>query len=212
MTTDNIIVNTQSSIRIEYDKVIYFDPYKIKEDKHDADIIFITHDHYDHLDTESINKIKKDNTVIIAPQSIENSIKNIEVKDYIYLKPDDEINIDDINIKAVRAYNIEKPFHPKESNWLGYIVSIKGITYYIAGDTDKTKEAENVVCDIALIPIGGHFTMDVEDATELVKIINPKIVIPTHYGSIIGDINEGKRLKNNLSNTNIEVIEKLNQD
>lgn len=209
MNINNIVVNTQSSIKINLNKIIYFDPYKIESDIHDADIIFITHNHYDHFDNESINKIKNENTIVVAPKSMEEVISQIKFRDYIYLNPNEEKIIDGINIKTIPAYNIEKPFHPRENNWLGYIINYNDISYYVAGDTDKTKEAENVNCDIALIPIGGFYTMDVNDATELVKIISPKIVIPTHYGSIVGNIDDGKKLKENLYNTNIEVIEKL---
>ncbi|MBQ6282315.1 MAG: MBL fold metallo-hydrolase [Bacilli bacterium] len=198
MNIDNIEVNTQSSIKIILDKIIYFDPYKIEDNKHDADIIFITHNHYDHMDINSINKIKNENTIIIAPQTMKDTIDKIEFKDYIYLNPNENIDIDNINIKTIPAYNIEKSFHPRKNNWLGYIVTFNNISYYIAGDTDKTKESESVKCDIALIPIGGYYTMDVEEATELIKIIKPKIVIPTHYGSIVGNIDAGKKLRNNL--------------
>ena len=209
MNVDNIKVNTQSSIRIELSKVLYFDPFKIEENINDADIIFITHSHYDHFDINSINKVKNDNTIIVAPKSMEKDLMSINVKEIIYMNPYDEINIDDINIKGVPSYNNGKPFHPKNNNWLGYLVTYNNITYYIAGDTDKTEDNEKVKCDIALIPIGGHYTMDVKKATELVKIINPKVVIPTHYGSIIGSLEDGHKLKDNLSDTNIEVIEKL---
>lgn len=209
MNTNNIEINTQSSIRLGFDKVIYFDPYKIQNDKHDADIIFITHNHYDHMDSESIERVKNYNTVVVAPKSMEDIISKIEFSNYIYLEPFDETNIDNINIKTIPAYNNEKQFHPRANNWLGYIVTIDNTTYYIAGDTDVTEETNNVKCDIAFIPIGGHFTMDVEEATELIKRINPKIVIPIHYGTIIGKPTYGKVLKENLSNTDIEVIEKL---
>ncbi len=209
MNINNIEVNTQSSIRLGFDKVIYFDPYKIETDRHDADIIFITHNHYDHMDNESIEKVKNDITIVVAPKSMEDVISKIEFSDYIYLEPFDETNLDNINIKTIPAYNNEKQFHPRINNWLGYIVTIDNTTYYIAGDTDITEEANNIKCDIAFIPIGGHFTMDVKEATELVKRINPKIVIPIHYGSIIGKPTYGKVLKENLSNTNIKVIEKL---
>lgn len=209
MNTDNIRINTQSSIRLELDKIIYFDPYKIDKSINDADIIFITHNHYDHMDIDSINNVKNTNTIIVAPKSMEDIISKIEFKDYVYLNPNEEIDIDNLNIKTIPAYNLTKPFHPRSNNWLGYIIRIDNITYYIAGDTDMTDENSKVKCDIAFIPIGGKFTMDVEEATELIKIINPSIVIPIHYGSIIGDINDGKKLKNNLINTNIGVIEKL---
>ena len=209
MDTENIKINTQSSIKLTLDKTIYFDPYKMEENKHDADIIFITHNHYDHMDNESIEKIKNENTIIVAPKSMEEIIKKIEFKNYIYLEPFDEIDIQNINVKTIPAYNNEKQFHPRNDNWLGYIIKINDITYYIAGDTDVTKENENVKCDIAFIPIGGYFTMDVKEATKLIKKINPKIVIPIHYGSIIGEKNLGKILKEKLLNKNIQVIEKL---
>ena len=209
MDVSNIEVNTQSSIKLIFDKIIYFDPYKIGEDKHDADIIFITHNHYDHMDSVSIEKIKNNTTIIVAPKSMEGEIKNIEFKEYIFLSPGDEIKIDNFNIKVVPAYNIDKPFHPRKNNWLGYIVTNNNISYYVAGDTDKTVENEKVKCDIAFIPIGGHFTMDVREAAELIRIINPQIVVPTHYGSIVGEAKDGEKLKDILSDTSIEVIEKL---
>ena len=209
MDVSNIEVNTQSSIKLIFDRIIYFDPYKIEDDINDADIIFITHDHYDHMDIESIKRILNDNTIVVAPKSMEEVVRNIKFKDYVFLNPNDEIKIDDYSIKAIPAYNNNKSFHPRNNNWLGYIVTINNVSYYIAGDTDKTIDNEKVKCDVAFIPIGGHFTMDVNEATELIKIINPKIVVPIHYGSIIGDIKDGKRLKELLSNTNIEVVEKL---
>ena len=209
MNIENIRINTQSSIKLTLHKTIYFDPYKVENDMHDADIIFITHNHYDHMDNASIEKIKNEDTIIVAPKSMEEIIKKIEFKNYILLNPNEETDIDDINIKTIPAYNKEKQFHPRNNNWLGYILKIDNITYYIAGDTDATEEAENVKCDIAFIPIGGHFTMDVEEATELIKKINPEIVIPIHYGSIIGEKTFGKELKENLLNTEIKVIEKI---
>ena len=209
MNIDKIEVNTQSSIRLNLDKIIYFDPYKIEDSNNDADIIFITHNHYDHMDKESIMKVKKDNTIIVAPKSMESVIKEIEFKEYIFLNPFDKTNVGDISIETIPAYNIGKPFHPRENNWLGYIVTVNDITYYVAGDTDAVPEIEDVKCDIAFIPIGGHFTMDVNEATDLIKKMSTKVVIPIHYGSIIGNITDGKTLKENLSDINIEIIEKL---
>ena len=144
MNLDNILVNTQSSIRIELDKVLYFDPFKIDKNYNDADIIFITHNHYDHFDLDSINKVKNDNTIIVAPKSMEKEVRNIVFKDYVYLEPNEERVIEGISIKAIRAYNNEKPFHPKSNNWLGYVIGYNNISYYIAGDTDKTKDNETL--------------------------------------------------------------------
>lgn len=209
MNVDNIFINIQSSIKMIFDKVIYFDPYKFEESFNDADIIFITHDHYDHFDIESINKIKNDKTIIVAPKSMEKSIGKFKFNKYIYLNPNEEIDINDIHVKTIPAYNIGKQFHPRSNNWLGYVINYDNISYYVAGDTDKTKEALDVKCDVILIPIGGTYTMNVDEATNLIKVINPKIVIPTHYGSIVGDKDDGKKLKNKLSDSSIEVIEKI---
>ena len=209
MNLDYISINTQSSIRLNLSKTIYFDPYKIDKDYNDADIIFITHNHYDHMDKESIMKVKNDNTIIVAPKTMEDVIKEIDFKEYIFLNPFDEIDIDDIKIKTIPAYNLEKPFHPRSNNWLGYIITINNITYFVAGDTDATNEMEDIKTDIAFIPIGGHFTMDVNEAVEIIKKMKVNTVIPIHYGSIIGNITDGKDLKEKLSSTNINVVEKL---
>lgn len=209
MNTNNIEVNTQSSIKLILDKIVYFDPFKIEDNSNDADMIFITHDHYDHFDINSINKVKNENTIIVAPKSMEEDIRTISFKDYIFLNPNEEVIIDNINIKTIPAYNLDKNFHPRGNNWLGYIITYNNISYYVAGDTDRTEEAEAVNCDIAFIPIGGYYTMDVIEATELVRKINPKVVIPIHYGSIIGNPSYGKELQEELANTEIEVVEKL---
>ena len=210
MDINNISINTQSSIRIEFEKIIYFDPFKIDDSNNDADIIFITHDHYDHLDIESINNIKKDSTIVVAPLSIKDKIESINFSKYYYLNSNDEIDLDDIHVKAVHAYNLNKNYHKKEYNWLGYLITYKDITYFIAGDTDANEDNLLVKCDVAIIPIGGTYTMDYKEASDYLKRINPSVAIPTHYGSIIGSTSDGKHLKDLLKDTSIEVIEKLN--
>ena len=209
MNIDNITINTQSSIRIDLDKIIYFDPFEIKEKVNDADIIFITHDHYDHFDINSINNIKNDNTIVVAPKSIKDSINKLSFKECIFLNPDEEKIIDGIKIQTVRAYNIGKTFHLKSNSWLGYIIEYNNIKYYIAGDTDITEDNKQLKCDVAFLPCGGKFTMDYKEAAELAKIINPKVVIPIHYGSIVGTPEDGAYLKDSLKDTSIEVIEKI---
>jgi L-ascorbate metabolism protein UlaG (beta-lactamase superfamily) len=198
-----ININTQSSIKIGN---IYFDPFKIEEESHDASIIFITHSHYDHFDLESIKKVKNNNTIIVIPDDDEIKSKLDNYREFL---PNITYVINELIIDTIPSYNINKPFHPKDNNWLGYLVTINNVSYYIAGDTDKTNETEKIKCDIALVPIGGHFTMDVNEAADLIRIINPSVVIPTHYGSIVGNTEDGKRFKDILSDTDIEVIEKL---
>lgn len=187
MNTANISVNTQSSIRIAGTRILYFDPFQISEKPHDADIILITHAHHDHFDPGSIEKIANGNTVFVAPASMEQEIqKAAGDARVIPMTPGDEKDISGISIEAVPAYNRLKPFHPKRNGWNGYIVTMDGVRYYVAGDTDALKELQSVACDVALVPIGGTFTMTAKEAAKLINEIHPLAAIPTHYGSIVG--------------------------
>ncbi len=194
---DKITVNTQSSIKIKDSKIIYFDPFKITDKLNDADIIFITHDHYDHLDIESINNVKKDDTLLVIPSSIIGKIENnlFQENKIIMVNPNEEYEILGYKVKTIPSYNINKKFHPKENKYVGYIITINNEDIYIAGDTDITEEMANVECDIALIPIGGTFTCTYEEAAEFINKIKPKYVIPIHYGSIVGSLSDGEKFQ-----------------
>ena len=183
---NNIEVLCHNSIKINKGKVIYFDPFKITQNYNDADIIFITHSHYDHYSEEDINKVIKKDTVIIAPKDLKNQLEQNKITNIILVEPNNKYEVDGIKFETIPAYNTNKKFHPKENNWVGYIVEIENNKYYIAGDTDITEENKKVKCDIAFIPVGGTYTMDYKEAAELTNIIKPKIVVPTHYGSIVG--------------------------
>ena len=187
-----------ASIRIEDDKVIYFDPYDIKEESHDADYIFITHDHYDHYDEESIAKIKNNNTKIIVPECLKDKENNLVVL------PNKEYKIDNLVFKTIPSYNTSVSFHPKEANYVGYNILLKGLYYYIMGDTNRTPEADQVQTNICFVPIGGTYTMDVEEASSYINDLKPDEVIPIHYGKIVGDISLGEKFKNKINN-NIKV-------
>ena len=197
---DNVEVLIHSSIKINKGLVIYFDPYKINKDYNDADIVFITHSHYDDL-----KKVIKDNTIIVIPSDLE--IKALEFgfnkEHIIVVKPNGEYNVLGINVKTIPAYNTNKNFHPKVNNWVGYIIKIDNTTYYIAGDTDITEENRKVSCDVAFVPIGGTYTMNTFEAAELVNKIKPKIVVPIHYGLIVGTKEDAINFKN-LLDKNIE--------
>ena len=187
MNTSNISVNTQSSIRIAGSKILYFDPYLISGAEHDADIVFITHAHYDHLDPGSVEKVSGQNTVFVAPAGMAKEMKNVAGNaELVLMAPGDEKAVSGVSVQAVPAYNRLKPFHPKRNGWLGYIVKMDGVSYYVAGDTDAVSELSGVVCDVALVPIGGTYTMNAKDAAKLINRIRPAAAIPTHYGSIVG--------------------------
>lgn len=184
---ENIQVLYHSSIKINKEKVIYIDPYKITDDCHDADIIFITHSHYDHYSEEDIKKIIKENTKIIATNDLQESVSNlINKENIIAVKPNEKYCVEGISFETIPAYNINKQFHPKQNNWVGYVVELNGIIYYIAGDTDITDENKTVKCDVAFVPVGGTYTMTAKEAASLVNIIKPKIAVPIHYGSVVG--------------------------
>lgn len=183
-----ITINEHSSIRIGGDTVIYFDPYHIPNESHDADIVLITHAHYDHFSPEDILKIKQKNTLFVMPLSMKGEEEKIGIssEQVMWLQPNEETELLGYPIKAIPSYNIDKPMHPKENGWLGYVVEVNGTKLYVAGDTDITEEAKTIACDIALLPIGGTYTMNAPEAAWLTNTIKPTVVIPTHYGTLVG--------------------------
>ena len=185
---ENIELLCHSSIRINKEKIIYIDPYKIEKDYNDADLIFVTHDHYDHYSEEDIDKVKKEDTVIIAPEELLTKLlrKGINKNAIITVEPNEKYMVQGIKFETIPAYNTNKTFHPKENGWVGYIITLDDIRYYIAGDTDITEENRKVKCDVAFVPVGGTYTMNYSEAAELVNIIKPKIAVPIHYGSVVG--------------------------
>ena len=200
MNTSNISVNTQSSIRIAGSKILYFDPYLISGAEHDADIVFITHAHYDHLDPGSVEKVSGQNTVFVAPAGMAKEMKNVAGNaELVLMAPGDEKAVSGVSVQAVPAYNRLKPFHPKRNGWLGYIVKMDGVSYYVAGDTDAVSELSGIVCDVALVPIGGTYTMNAKDAAKLINRIRPAAAIPTHYGSIVGKPEDAEVFRQHVS-------------
>lgn len=186
---ENINVLFHSAIRLEIDnKIIYIDPYSLTSNANDADLIFITHDHYDHFSIEDIKKVEKSNTIFIIPESmLENAIKSgIKENRIIKIKPNQNYKYENLKIETIPAYNVNKKFHPKENNWVGYLIEYNNVVYYIAGDTDITNENKKVKCDIAFVPIGGTYTMNYKEAAKLINEIKPKFVVPIHYGKIVG--------------------------
>lgn len=190
---ESIEVLCHSCIKFNKGEVIYFDPFKIEKNYNDADVIFITHDHYDHYSEEDIDKVIKEETIIVAPEDLLTKLlkKGFERDNMVLVTPNQKYTVKGIEFQTIPAYNVNKQFHPKANEWVGYVLKIEGITYYIAGDTDITEENKKVKCDVAFVPVGGTFTMDYKEAAELINEIKPKIAVPTHYGSIVGEKSDG---------------------
>lgn len=190
-----IEVLNHASVKLSDDLIIYFDPYDIKRAYHDADYIFITHDHYDHYDLESIKKVSKETTKIIAPTCLKN------INPYLVVEPNNEYNLDNkIYFETIPSYNIGKQYHPKEKNYVGFNILFKGKTYYVMGDTDVTEENKKVVTDVCFVPIGGTYTMNYQEAANYINKIKPKVAIPIHYGKVAGDIKDADKFKKLVSN------------
>ena len=201
-----IEVLCHSSIRIDKHLIMYFDPFKVNKEYKDADIIFITHSHYDHFSEEDIEKVRKDNTYLVVPEDclIKSLKMGFDESRILVVEPGEKYELLGIRFETVPAYNIEKQYHSKESNWVGYILEINDVHYYISGDTDITPEAKAVNCDVAFVPIGGIYTMNAKEAASLINTIEPQIAIPTHYGEIIGSHDDAVLFKK-LVKESIEV-------
>ena len=181
-----------SSFKINAGKIIYIDPYILPDYTQPADLILVTHEHYDHFATVNIKRLLKPETIVILPESCANTsnykeLLNTKVKTHL-VHQESKIAFGSIEIEAVPAYNVGKPYHP-EGKGVGYILTFGRIKIYHAGDTDYLPEMaklEKREIDVALLPIGGNFTMNEEEAAEAVRAIRPKIAVPMHYGKITG--------------------------
>ena len=189
-----------SSIKILGSKIIYIDPYGLKEGFYDADIIFITHSHYDHFSPEDIKKCQKASTKIIIPNDLSQDVLKLgfQEKNIVKVFPDERYEVAELNFMTIPAYNVGKEYHPKTNGWVGYVIDMDGVRYYIAGDTDITNEAKEVKCDVAFLPIGGTFTMDYQEAATLANEIRPKVVVPIHYGSLVGTEEDALNFKSKI--------------
>lgn len=187
---DKIYVNTRSSIKLTGTQTIYFDPLEIEGAPHDADLIFITHEHYDHYSPDDIRKVLKKDTQMIVPLGMLAMVRESQfpVQTFHGLFPGQTWEYEGVKCQGIPAYNIDKPFHPKSNDWLGYLVELDGKTYYAMGDTDVIPEAVSVDADVVFVPIGGKYTMDASEAAEFINGKKRGLVVPIHYGdSGVGD-------------------------
>lgn len=196
------------------DKIIYTDPFKVPAFARKADYIFVTHEHFDHYSLEDINNIVTPKTIFFVDRSVYEQLKNNLANKLYLVKPSDVISVDEIIVKGVDSYNINKfrspgiVFHPKNNENVGFVITTNGVKFYHTGDSDyipQMDELKNENIDIFLVPVSGTYVMDAQEAARATLAILPKIAIPMHYGSIVGTIEDAKKFKELLKSSNVEV-------
>ncbi len=207
-----------AGFRIKNSQVIYIDPYQIADGAEKADLILLTHSHYDHCSVADLQKIVKEGTKIVMTADCQSKVMRFESPIKIEIvEPEKEVVCGDVKISVLPAYNTDKAFHPKDEGWVGYLIKIGKVIIYHAGDTDVIPEMQKLTGHkqpdkkfVALLPIGGRFTMSVEEAVEAVKILRPTLAIPMHYGSVVGTEEDAKEFVDMCKDEGVdaEILEK----
>ncbi|MBQ9416926.1 MAG: MBL fold metallo-hydrolase [Clostridia bacterium] len=191
---DRIDVFRQNHIRVRQEnREIHVDPFRVEQGTASADFILVTHDHSDHFSPSDIARVGCRKTTLVVPERMleKAGVLKDTVGRIVPVRPGQTYTVDGLELETVPAYNVGKPFHPKSAGWVGYVLILDGQRVYVAGDTDDTPEARAVRCDIALLPIGGTYTMNPAQAAGLANALRPKYVIPVHYGCIVGKEKDG---------------------
>ena len=198
---ENIKWLGHAGFKIDGERIVYIDPFKINETE-PAGIIIITHEHFDHLSPEDIKKIQTGNTTIVTTPDCYSKVSgNVKT-----ISPGKSLIVDGVKIESVPAYNINKQFHPKANAWMGVVITINGKRIYHAGDTDNIPEMSNLKnIDVALLPVSGTYVMTAEEAADAANKIRPKVAVPMHYGAIVGTRNDAERFKK-LCKCKVEIL------
>ena len=189
--------------------VVYFDPWKIEGEPHDGDLILITHPHFDHFSQPDVAKVAKPDAEIVTVRDCVQKLRDAGFSGAIrVLKPGDKVEVRGVPVEAVPAYNTDKNFHPKENNWAGFILELDGVRFYHAGDTDPIPEMSTFKVDVALLPVSGTYVMTSKQAAAAAKVLQPRVAVPMHYGSIVGTEADAKRFRSLAGGVVVEILEK----
>lgn len=199
---------------IEKDIKICIDPYKLSKSI-EADLVLISHDHFDHLSLDDLKKISSDKTSIVTAKECVSKLGNIKCREKLSIEPGEEKTVNAVRIHAINAYNVDKinpdtkrPFHPKEDKKIGFLIDIKGTRIYHTGDSDLVPEMNNLQPDILLVPVSGTYVMTAKEAAQAVEKIKPKIAIPMHYGTIVGSEDDAKEFRQLVKSCDVHILTK----
>lgn len=199
---------------IEKDIKICIDPYKLSKSI-EADLVLISHDHFDHLSLDDLKKISSDKTSIVTAKECVSKLGNIKCREKLSIEPGEEKTVNAVRIHAINAYNVDKinpdtkrPFHPKEDKKIGFLIDIKGTRIYHTGDSDLVPEMSNLQPDILLVPVSGTYVMTAKEAAQAVEKIKPKIAIPMHYGTIVGSEDDAKEFRQLVKSCDVHILTK----
>lgn len=202
---ENIFWLGHDSFRLGGEKVVYIDPWKLAPGAVKADLILVTHDHYDHLSKDDIARLSKSDTVVVGPPAVASKLGG----KVVVAKPGDKLTAAGISIEVLPAYNPKKQFHPKSAGYVGYIITLNHRRIYHAGDTDLIPEMAHIQVDIALLPVSGTYVMTAAEAAEAANTIKPALAIPMHYGDpdVVGTRRDAEEFKR-LAQVPVEILDK----
>ncbi len=198
--------------KLEGDVTVYTDPFKIRGGK-PADLVLITHSHFDHLSPDDIQKVTSGDSIAVAPRDCEADLRNLDLKEVKTVAEGERLEVLGVSLKAVPAYNVNKfrepgvPFHPRQSEGVGYVFNMSGVTIYHAGDTDFIPEMNELDIDVMLIPVSGTVVMTPEEAAQAAGRIKPDLAIPMHFGTIIGSRSDAEKFKD-LAECKVKILDK----
>jgi len=200
-------------------KIIAIDPYNLSDNVQKADLILVTHSHYDHCSIKDIEKLAKEGTTIVIPADAQSKIAKIENIDMQIIEPGDELTLGNIKVEAIPSYNTNKKFHPKREGWMGFVIKFKEVIVYHAGDSDKIPEMKNLTGYgkhgnefVALLPVSGKYVMNAEEAAEIASLLSPDLAIPMHYGAgVAGTIEDAKKFAELCKNLGVkaQILDKV---
>ncbi len=205
---ENIHWLGHDSFRIDGSRTVYVDPWKISRPTPSADVILVTHDHYDHLSPDDIAALAMSSTVVVGPVAVTEQLPDFQA---MTVSPGDTVSAGGVTVTAVPAYNIDKfkapdqVFHPREAGYVGFVIELDGRRIYHAGDTDAIPEMRDVVCDVALLPVSGTYVMTADEAARACQMIRAEVIVPMHYGDIVGSDADAKQLSR-LCGAAVEIL------